>query len=97
FISSVNLPGTQRTKGLTLEYSQQLVFLPGPLKGFSVFGSLTRNIADRQLLGNVPKSANGGIRYHYGRWDVQAARARCEQNAAGLANLIQGPAPRSRT
>ena len=71
FLSTVNLPGRQTTRGLTLEYSQQLVFLPGPFKGLSVFGSVTRNRADRLLTGNVNKSANGGVRYRRGRWDVQ--------------------------
>jgi TonB-dependent receptor len=71
FVSTVNLPGTQRTEGISVEYTQRLVFLPGLLKDLSVFGSLTRNIADRQLIGNVPKSANGGVRFHHGRIDLQ--------------------------
>jgi outer membrane receptor protein involved in Fe transport len=52
---------------VTAEYSQQMTFLPGAFKGLSVFGSITRTIADRQQLRLSPKSANGGVRYRYSR------------------------------
>jgi iron complex outermembrane receptor protein len=71
FMSYVNGSGNQHTNGVSVEFNQQMTFLPGPLKGLSVFGSVTRTIADRQQLRLAPKSANGGIRYRYGRFSVQ--------------------------
>src|SRR6185295_15374264 len=44
FFRPTNLDGTRKIKGLEVEYSQQLVFLPGFARGFSLFGSLTRAI-----------------------------------------------------
>ena len=71
FLSFLNGNGSQHTNGVSAEYNQQLTFLPGALKGLSVFGSVTRTIADRQQLRLAPKSANGGLRYRYGRFNLQ--------------------------
>jgi TonB-dependent receptor len=71
FLSYVNGAGNQHTNGVSVEYNQQMTFLPGALRGLSVFGSVTRTIADRQQLRLAPKSANGGIRYRYGKVNVQ--------------------------
>jgi iron complex outermembrane receptor protein len=71
FLSYLNGEGKAHTNGVSAEYNQQLTFLPGALKGLSVFGSITRTIADRQQLRLAPKSANGGVRYRYGRFNVQ--------------------------
>lgn len=71
FRSAVNAPGTSTNTGITLEYDQQLTFLPGALRGFGIRGSLTAIDPDgvRQ---NMPKmSANWGVRYSYGRFDFQ--------------------------
>ena len=74
--STINAKGTRTVYGVTLEYNQQLTFLPGFLKGLSVFGSVTtssmRNAEiDEEKIGRADKSANGGIRYRYGRFNVQ--------------------------
>jgi iron complex outermembrane receptor protein len=66
-----NLPGTQKMKGVDFEYSQQLVFLPGFWRGFSVFGSISRTVSKLQLVGVVPKAANGGIRYGNHKFNLQ--------------------------
>ncbi len=71
FLQVNNLDGTQKMKGVDFEYSQQLVFLPGFWRGFSVFGSLSRTVAPRPLLGVVPKAANGGIRFSNHKFNVQ--------------------------
>src|SRR5204863_4441662 len=42
FSQVTNIPGTQQMKGVDVAYSQQLVFLPGFWRGFSVFGSISR-------------------------------------------------------
>ena len=71
FRSAQNLPGTSTNEGMVLEYNQQLTFLPGALKGLSLYGSLTHVNPDgpRQ---NLPKeAANWGVRYNYGRFDFQ--------------------------
>lgn len=71
FISTQNGTGSYETDGLTFEYNQQLTFLPGALKGLSVYGSLTRVIADGVRIGVPNKTANWGLRYRYDRFSVQ--------------------------
>lgn len=75
FRSTVNAKGTRTLYGVTFEYNQQLTFLPGVLKGLSVFGSVStasmRNVEDDvEKVGRAKTSANGGIRYRYGRFNV---------------------------
>lgn len=71
FVSTVNGAGTYDTDGLTIEYSQQMTFLPGALKGISLYGSVTRVIADSVRIGVPNKVANWGLRYRYGRFSFQ--------------------------
>ena len=71
FIRPTNLDGTRKIKGFELEYSQQLVFLPGWARGFSLFGSLTRAIPDVQLVNVVPKAVNGGVRFSNHKFNLQ--------------------------
>lgn len=71
FVSTINQPGVSKTNGLTVEYDQQLVFLPGILKGFSLRGSATFVDPDGIRV-NLPKySANWGVRYARGPIDIQ--------------------------
>jgi TonB-dependent receptor len=81
FLRPGNSPGTRRIDGVELEYSQQLVFLPRALRGFSVFGSLSRTRADARVSSHVPKAANGGIRYGNHKFNAQL---RCTWSAARL-------------
>jgi iron complex outermembrane recepter protein len=76
-----NAAGTRRIDGIEVEYSQQLVFLPRALRGFSVFGSVTRTRADERIINHVPKSANGGIRYGNHKFNAQV---RCTWSAPRL-------------
>jgi TonB-dependent receptor len=74
--STKNTAGRRSIHGLTIDYNQQLTFLPGALKGLSAFGSFTRTwwpaVEDDAELNNVvPHSANGGFRYRYGRLNLQ--------------------------
>jgi TonB-dependent receptor len=71
FLRTSNAPGTINLDGVEVEYSQQLVFLPRALRGFSVFGSLSRTAASERLQSHVPKSANGGIRYGNYKFNAQ--------------------------
>lgn len=71
FRSAQNLPGTSINRGLTLEYDQQLTFLPGALRGLGLRGSITKIDPDGERV-NMPKTAaNWGVRYSYGKFDVQ--------------------------
>ncbi len=71
FRSAQNLPGTSTNKGVTLEYDQQLTFLPGALRGLGLRASVTKVDPDGERV-NLPKtSANWGLRYSYGKFDVQ--------------------------
>jgi TonB-dependent receptor len=74
--STINVPGTRTVYGVTFDYDQQLLFLPGFLKGLGIFGSYTwsdmRNAqADEEIIGVIRNSANGGIKYRYKRFNVQ--------------------------
>jgi iron complex outermembrane recepter protein len=71
FFQSTNDSGARKIKGVDVEYSQQLVFLPGFWRGFSVFGSVSRTFPDIPLVDLVPKSANGGIRFSNHRFNTQ--------------------------
>ena len=71
FRSAQNLPGTSTNKGVTLEYDQQLTFLPGALRGLGLRASVTKVDPDGERV-NLPKtSANWGLRYRYGKFDLQ--------------------------
>ncbi len=71
FLRPGNAAGTIEIDGVEVEYSQQLVFLPRALQGFSVFGSISRTKAGARLANHVPKSANGGIRYSNRTFNAQ--------------------------
>ena len=71
YTSARNRPGTSETQGITFEYNQQLTFLPRAFRGLSVYGSLTRVIADSVRIGTPNKVANWGMRYRYGRFNIQ--------------------------
>ena len=58
-------------KGIDLEYSQQLTFLPGFWRGFSIFGSVSRTVPDVQIERLNSKSANGGLRFGNHRFNAQ--------------------------
>ncbi len=71
FLRPTNLDGVRKIKGVEVEYSQQLVFLPGFARGFSVFGSVSRAVPDTKLAAVVPKAANGGIRFSNHKFNLQ--------------------------
>lgn len=69
--SATNLPGVSINRGVTLEYDQQLTFLPGALRGLGLRGSVTLIDPDGIRV-NMPKTAaNWGLRYSYGKFDFQ--------------------------
>jgi len=86
FIRPTNLDGVRKIKGTEVEYSQQLVFLPGFARGFSVFGSISRASPDTPVANVVPKAVNGGVRFSNQRFNLQVrstwASARLTSSAA---------------
>ena len=71
FLRAANATETRKLKGVDVEYSQQLVFLPGFWRGFSIFGSVSRTVPDIQIVNLVSKSANGGLRFSNHRFNSQ--------------------------
>jgi TonB-dependent receptor len=71
FRSARNKPGVSINKGITLEYDQQLTFLPGALRGLGLRGSITKIDPDGVRVNMPGTAANWGVRYSYGKFDVQ--------------------------
>lgn len=87
FRSAQNLEGTSTNNGLTLEYDQQLTFLPGALKGLGLRASYTYLDPDGIRV-NLPKhTANWGVRYGSGGFDIQlTGNWQSEYRVSGLSN-----------
>ncbi|MGR4866095.1 TonB-dependent receptor domain-containing protein [Caulobacter sp. LARHSG274] len=92
FRSAQNLPGVSINRGLTLEYDQQLTFLPGALRGLGLRGSLTKIDPDGVRV-NMPKTAaNWGLRYSYGKLDLQlTGNAQGKYRTSALSNTPTTP------
>jgi TonB-dependent receptor len=71
FRSAQNVPGTSTNEGVTLEYSQQLTFLPGAFRGLGLFGSITRIHPDGERQNMPERAANWGVAYTYGPLDLR--------------------------
>jgi iron complex outermembrane receptor protein len=69
--TTLNQPGVSSTNGVIFEYSQQLTFLPGALKGLGVRGSFTYVDPDGPRVSTPDYSANWAVRYNRGPFDVQ--------------------------
>jgi outer membrane receptor protein involved in Fe transport len=54
-------------RGMELEYSQSLSFLPAPFKGLNVRASYTRSYASIRRVNMIPHSVNAGLSYA-NRW-----------------------------
>jgi TonB-dependent receptor len=85
FLRPSNLDGTRKIKGVEMEYSQQLVFLPGFARGFSLFGSISRAIPDVRLTNVVPKSVNGGVRFSNHLFNLQLRSTWSSARATSIA------------
>jgi len=72
FVTTTNSPTSIRIRGMEIEYSQALSFLPDPFKRLSVRGSYTRNyqelVPGTAATPNLaPHQANAGINYTFRR------------------------------
>jgi TonB-dependent receptor len=85
FLRPTNLDGVRKIKGVEVEYSQQLVFLPGFARGFSIFGSVSRASPDTRLTNVVPKAANGGIRFNNHKFNLQLRSTWASARATSIA------------
>lgn len=70
FVTTTNSEDLVRIRGMELEYSQSLSFLPGPLAGIGLRGSYTRNYAERILTRVSPHAASFGASYSYRRFNI---------------------------
>ena len=87
FRSAQNLAGTSTNKGITLEYDQQLTFLPGALRGLGLRGSITKIDPDGERVNTPKTAANWGVRYSYGKFDVQlTGNAQGKYRTSALSN-----------
>ncbi len=73
FISVGNRPGTTRIRGMTLEYSQALSFLPGALKGLNVSANYTRTYASVRKAALTPHMIGGTLSYRHRRFAVSTS------------------------
>jgi len=67
FLSVGNRDGTAQVRGMTLEYSQALSFLPGALRGLNASASYTRTYASTPRAAMVPHMLGGTLSYRLGR------------------------------
>ena len=67
FITTSNNAERVKVRGLEVEYSQSLSFLPNPLKGLAVRASYTRNYAEVITPSMAPHGVSGGVSWSWRR------------------------------
>ena len=95
YYTAINSPSLLSVYGVTLEYNQQLVFLPGLLKGLSIFSSVTLSSIhgsqiDEDKIGQVKRSANGGLRYSLARFNLQLRGTWTGDTLAAVTRPLEG-------
>lgn len=70
FITTTQSSEEVTLRGMEIEYSQGLSFLPGPFGGLSVRGSYTRSYADDLVPLIVPHSFTAGLSYARGKFSA---------------------------
>ena len=72
--------GKATVEGWEINYSQQLVFLPRPLRGLAIFGNYTSLRTEgiyaagaRALAGFIPRTANAGLTYRWRKLETRLA------------------------
>ncbi|WP_157132632.1 TonB-dependent receptor domain-containing protein, partial [Novosphingobium nitrogenifigens] len=93
YVSTINQPGVSTTNGVTLEYDQQMTFLPGVLKGLGLRGSFNWVDPDSVRVNLPIYSANWGVRYGRGPIDVQlTGNFQSSYRTSALSNTPTTPA-----
>jgi TonB-dependent receptor len=70
FVTTTNSSNRVRIRGMEVEYSQALSFLPQPFKRLSVRASYTRNYAEVITPNLTPHALSGGLNYSLGRFNA---------------------------
>ncbi len=70
FITTTSSDRDVTVRGMELEYSQSLSFLPGAFRGLNVRASYTRSYASIPKINMVPHSINAGLSYAYRKFNV---------------------------
>jgi iron complex outermembrane receptor protein len=70
FITTTSSNRDVTVRGMELEYSQSLSFLPGAFRGLNVRASYTRSYASIPKINMVPHSINAGLSYAYRKFNV---------------------------
>jgi TonB-dependent receptor len=70
FITTTASVNDVTVRGMELEYSQSLSFLPNPFKGLNIRASYTRSYASIPKANMVPHSINAGLSYSYRRFSI---------------------------
>ncbi|MBL9186963.1 MAG: TonB-dependent receptor [Opitutaceae bacterium] len=70
FITTTPSVNDVTVRGMELEYSQSLSFLPAPFKGLNVRASYTRSYASIRRVNMIPHSVNAGLSYAYRKLNV---------------------------
>ena len=70
FITTTPSANDVTVRGMELEYSQSLSFLPAPFKGLNVRASYTRSYASIRRVNMIPHSVNAGLSYAYRKLNV---------------------------
>jgi iron complex outermembrane recepter protein len=85
--------------GIEADYSQQLSFLPGILRGFGVFANATYlHPKDIQIFsltaedGIAKYTANGGLSFKHGKFDAKISANWVGKRTRGIRHRIPGPA-----
>ncbi len=65
FITTTSSANDVTVRGMELEYSQSLSFLPAPFKGLNVRASYTRSYASILKANMIPHSVNAGVSYAF--------------------------------
>ena len=73
FITTTPSANDVTVRGMELEYSQSLSFLPQPFKGLNVRASYTRSYASIPKANMIPHSVNGGVSYAYRGFNIYSA------------------------
>jgi len=72
FNTTVSSENDVTVRGMELEYSQSLSFLPGALSGLTVRASYTRNYADVVMTSMAPRGMSAGLGYSFRRLNLNA-------------------------
>lgn len=73
FITTAASSQSVRIRGMEIEYSQSLSFLPRPFKGLNIRASYTRNYADVIITNMAPHGAYAGLSYSINRFTLNAS------------------------